>query len=74
MYLLELNSPPGTTSRVDYTVTDLVGGATISGSITVTTDLPSNTTLLLPKGWCSVGGTSSVVGFALSSIVVDPLI
>lgn len=35
------------------------------------TDIPSNTTLLSPRGYHSVGGTSSVVGFALMGLYCE---
>ena len=37
----------------------------------VTTDLPVNTTLLAPRGYISVGGTSSVIGMALMGLCID---
>ncbi len=72
LYELSLYSPRGTTQSVEWLVTDLVSGTTASG--TITTNLPTNTTLLAPRGWISVGGTSSVIGFGLSSLVLDPLL
>jgi hypothetical protein len=49
-----------------------VSGATASG--TISTDMPSTSTLLAPRGWISVGGTSSVIGMALCSLYLDPLV
>ena len=72
LYELSLFSPKGTTQSVDWFVTNLVNGATASG--TLTTDLPSTTTLLAPRGWMSVGGTSSVIGLTLNSLYIDPLV
>lgn len=72
LYSLELYSPPGTTQSVSYTITDLISGATATG--TITTNLPSDSTLLALRGYLSVGGTNSVVGLALSSLYLDPLI
>ena len=72
LYELALYAPKGTTQSVAWLVTDLVSGAVASG--TITTDLPAATTLLAPRGWISVGGTSSVIGFGLSSLVLDPLL
>ncbi len=69
VYELALFSPPGTTQSVSYEVTDLVSGAVATG--TITTGLPSNTTLLAPRGWMSVGGTSSVIGIALMSLYIE---
>ncbi|MBC7480108.1 MAG: hypothetical protein H7317_18800, partial [Pseudorhodobacter sp.] len=72
LYELVLYCPRGTTQSVAWTVTDLVSGAMASG--TFTTDLPSTSTLLAPRGWMSVGGTSSVIGFGLNSVYLDPLL
>jgi hypothetical protein len=60
MYRLELYSAPSTTQAVDYKVTNLTTGNTTSG--TITTNLPATGTALGWRAWCSVGGTSSVVG------------
>lgn len=69
-YELALFSPPGTTQTVGYEFTDLdTGGAVASGVIT--TNLPTSTTLLSPRGWMSVGGTSSVIGIALMSLYLE---
>ena len=72
LYELALFSPKGTTASVAYQVTDLVSGATATG--TFTTDLPAATALLAPRGWMSVGGTSSVIGLGLNSAVLDPML
>lgn len=64
-YRLDLSCDPGG-SAVDYTVTDLISGATTSG--TLTTDLPVATTALGAHAWHSVGGTSSVVGLAMQDV------
>ncbi len=72
LYELALYSPKGTTQSVAWLVTDLVSGATASG--TITTDLPATGTLLAPRAWMSVGGTSSVIGLGLNSLVLDPLL
>lgn len=69
VYDLVLFSPPGTTQVVHYEVTDLVTGAVATG--TITTGLPSVSTLLAPRGWMSVGGTSSVIGIALMSQYIE---
>jgi len=71
LYKLEMYSPKGTTQSVQWRVTDLVSGAVAQG--TQTTDLPTTTSLLVAKGWMSVGGTSSVIGFSLTSVYLDPL-
>lgn len=52
-----------------WLVTDLATGATASG--TITTNLPALGTLLAPRGWMSVGGTSSVIGIALMGLYIE---
>lgn len=49
--------------------TDLGTGATATH--TQTTSIPLATTLLAPRGYMSVGGTSSVVGIALASLYLE---
>lgn len=68
-YELVMFSPPGSTQSVSYTVTDLGTAATTSG--TISTNMPTNTTLLAPRGWMSVGGTSSVIGISLMSLYLE---
>lgn len=68
MYELALfTSPAGST--VGYEFTRLSDGAVFSG--TISTNLPAVTTLLAPRGWTSVGGTSSAVGIALASLYLE---
>lgn len=55
--------------NVTVQVVDLVTGATFSQ--TEATDLPSTTTLLAPRAYASVGGTSSVVGLGLFSLYIE---
>jgi hypothetical protein len=69
VYELTLFSPPGTTQVVSYRVRDLLSGAEATG--TVTTDLPSTATGLVPAVHMSVGGTSSVVGVAVMGLTVE---
>ena len=64
-----LYSPPGITQSVYYKLQDLnTGGSTVEGVIT--TNLPTNATFLAPRGWTSVGGTSSVVGLAFMGLSI----
>jgi len=63
LYQCDLWCPPNDT-KLYYTVTDLISGATVSGNTGVSTDLPANTTYLAERGWMSVGGTSSVIGIS----------
>ena len=69
VYEVALFSPPGTTQSVGYRVTDLVSGAETSGVIT--TDLPTNTTLISPVAQMTVGGTSSVIGVKIFSHYIE---
>ncbi len=69
VYDLALFARPGTTQTLTYEVTNLVSGAVASG--TVTTDLPSTTTLLAPYSYMSVGGVSAVIGFATMGIYIE---
>ncbi len=72
MYELSLYCAPGTTQSVEYIFRDLSSNISISGTITNgSATLPSTSTLLLPRGYTSVGGTSSQVGFALSSLYIE---
>lgn len=69
VYEVALFSPPGTTQSLSYQITDLVSAATATG--TVTTDIPTTSTLLNPWGYISVGGTSSVIGLMVSSLYCE---
>lgn len=68
-YEIAMFSPPGTTQSVSYQITDLGTGAVATG--TVTTDLPSTTTLMGHRVHMSVGGTSSVIGVAVMSVYIE---
>lgn len=59
-------APNGSTIYFEFT--DLVNGTVFTTS--TTTDIPANTTLLAPQGWMSVGGTSSVIGYAFMSCYI----
>lgn len=69
LYELEMWSTPGTTQSVGYTVRDTLTGAVASG--TITTNLPTTTTLLSFRSYMSAGGTSSVVGLVHSYVILD---
>lgn len=69
VYELALFARPGTTQTLTYEVTNLVSGAVATG--TVTTDLPSTTTLINPFSYMSVGGVSSVIGFATMGLYIE---
>jgi Protein of unknown function (DUF2793) len=69
VYEIAMFSPPGTTQSLSYEVTNLVSGAVATG--TVTTDLPTTSTLLAPYSYVSVGGVSSVVGMMVNSLYLE---
>ncbi|MFN5996465.1 MAG: DUF2793 domain-containing protein [Paracoccaceae bacterium] len=69
VYEIALFAPPGTTQSLSYEVTNLVSGAVATG--TITTDIPTTSTLLNPYGYMSVGGTSSVIGFATMGLYIE---
>lgn len=56
-------------SEVFWQVTRLNTGAIATGS--ATTDLSANTTAYNPWAYCSVGGTSSVIGLTLFSLYIE---
>lgn len=68
-YELILFSPAGTVQSVSYELNNLGTGAKAVG--TVTTNLPTATTFLAPRGWMSVGGTSSVIGIGLMGLYIE---
>lgn len=47
----------------------MISNTVVAG--TVDTNLPANTTMLGPRGWCSVGGTSSAIGFGLCKLYIE---
>ena len=69
VYEVAMFAPPGTTQTLNYEVTNLVSGATANG--TITTDIPTTATLMTPHGYVSVGGTSSVIGFATMGLYIE---
>lgn len=69
IYRLTMFSPPGTTQIVNYQVENLDTGASATGS--VNTNLPSTTTPLAQTIYMSVGGTSSVIGIAVSQLYTE---
>jgi hypothetical protein len=72
LYELALYSPKGTSQSVSWIATNLVTGATASG--TISSDMPSTSTFLGPRVSMSVGGTSSVIGLAIVAMCLDPLL
>ena len=66
-YRLRQTSPPGTPQVLNYEVLNLANDAEATG--TITTDLPANNFFLTPTIYTSVGGTSSVVGVMVGTIM-----
>ena len=69
LYQVNLYSPSGTAQSVSYSIRDVGTGAIATGTVAV--GLPTAATLLAPRCWISVGGTSSVIGLAFVSLYVD---
>lgn len=70
MYELALFNAPGDTNCY-YEVTDISTSTPTIATGTLSTNLPALTTALAPRGWMSAGGTSSVIGIALSSLYIE---
>lgn len=68
MYELAMFTSP-TAAAVTVRFERLSDGAVFEREIT--TNLPAVTQLLAPRGWHSVGGTSSVIGIALASLYIE---
>lgn len=68
MFELALFAAPGSSS-IRYEVTDLSTMTRVRGELT--TDLPLLSTLLAPRIWASVGGTSSVIGVTLVNLYLE---
>lgn len=66
-YRLIMYAEPNT-STVYYKVIDMVDGDVATGS--VSSDLPSNTTMFGAYGYTSVGGSSAVTGFSLMQLEI----
>ncbi len=69
-YDLHIYALPNTTT-VYYKIRDKATGNEYSGS--VNTNIPAVNTLLSPRGWMSVGGTSSVIGISFMNMVIENL-
>ena len=69
MYETIIFVAPGPSTSIGYKITDLATGAIAEG--TVSSNLVANTTYLAPRGYMSVGGTSSVIGIAFSNMYVE---
>jgi hypothetical protein len=69
VYELRMDVAPNSTT-VNYTFADLANPVqSIMGRFSA--NLPAVGTMLSPRGWLSVGGTSSVIGIGLASLVVQ---
>lgn len=68
MYELAMFCAPGGT-QVNFEFTNLNTGVVFRH--TATTNLPAETQLLAPSGYYSVGGTSSAIGIAFSSLYIE---
>lgn len=56
-------------SHVYVTFTEIVSATSYTADIT--TDLPANTQFLTPRGYASVGGTSSTIGLGVVSVYTE---
>ncbi len=70
VFELAMFCPPNG-SAVEWQVTDLATGSVATGTVSASGDLPSSTTALNPWAYCSVGGTSSVIGLTLFSLYIE---
>jgi len=68
VFEISLFCPPNA-SYINYQFSLLSAGTVFAGQ--QTTNLPSSTTFMSPRGYHSVGGTSSVTGFGLMGIYVE---
>jgi hypothetical protein len=68
VYELAMFCAPGKT-EVHFEVTNLTTGFVFNH--TANTNLPAETAMLAPRGYYSVGGTSSTIGFALMSLYIE---
>ena len=59
---------PSNTQEVYYKVIDMLDGDVYTG--VATTDLPAKTDIFSPRGYASVGGASSVIGFAIQHLEI----
>jgi hypothetical protein len=66
---LAMFSPPGATQLVSYRFRNLLTGDTVTG--TVTTALPSTTTLLAPRMQVSVGGVLGTIGVTIMGLYIE---
>jgi hypothetical protein len=67
-YEIGLYAAPNS-STVYYEIMNMTSGAIVTGS--VNTDIPNVNTTMSPRGWMSVGGTSSVIGVKLMNLYIE---
>ncbi len=70
IYECSIFVPPGSLNAT-VQFADLFAGTTFSSTFTAGTGTPANGTLLSARGYHSVGGTSSVVGFTLFGLYIE---
>jgi len=70
VYKLTLQNKPGS-SMVRWVLEELVSGVKAEGTSDLGTIGPSHTTMLRPRAYFSVGGTSNVVGFTLMQVYIE---
>ena len=70
MYELAMFAPPGGGQVVHVQLTNLATAAQFNVSIS-SVDLPAVGTMLAARGYASVGGTSSVIGFAFGQLYLE---
>lgn len=68
LYDLQLLALPNTAS-IFWKVNNVLTGAAASGL--VTTNIPAAATAMGPRGWISVGGTSSVIGITFCQCTIE---
>ena len=77
MYDLYITASAGTPSAVSLELIDLLAepvSYSISNRSSINTthvNMPANTVLLAPRGYVSVGGVSSAVGFSLAGLYIE---
>ncbi len=70
VYELDLYAAPNSTT-IYYRLRDLTDATQASGN--VSSNIPAVNTLFSARGWMSVGGTSSVIGIALKSLLIETI-
>jgi hypothetical protein len=71
LYELIMIATPSSTPTLSFKLTDLDTGAV--ATLTVSTGFPAATKPLGPRGWVSVGGTSSEIGLTFVNVYMEDL-